>query len=345
MKKTVLVTGGLGYIGSHTVVSLIESGFEVLIIDDLSNSEASVLSRIKEICGVEPVFECFDLCDKVRLNNFFDKHKVDAIIHFAAFKAVGESVREPLRYYRNNLVTLINLLEVMKTYDISNFVFSSSCTVYGEPDSLPVNEEAPIKKAGSPYGNTKQIAEDIIVDTSKANDKLKAIALRYFNPIGAHESALIGEMPIGVPNSLVPYITQTAIGVREVLTVHGDDYDTPDGSCIRDYIHVVDLAQAHVKALGRMLEGKSEAPVEYFNIGTGQGYSVKELIEEFEKVNGLKLSYRFGPRREGDIVAVYADPTKAKDELGWVAERGLKEMLSSAWEWEKYYRQNLGQKS
>jgi UDP-glucose 4-epimerase len=337
MKARILVTGGTGYIGSHTVVELIAQGYEVLIIDDLSNSSLEVLDGIEQICGQKPAFFRLDLKDRAALEVFFREQPIEAVIHFAASKKVGESVALPLLYYRNNLLGLINLLELMIAYYVNNLVFSSSCTVYGEPDSLPVSEAAPIKPATSPYGRTKRMAEEIISDTVTASPDLRAIALRYFNPIGAHASALIGELPLGQPDCLVPYITQTGIGLRESLTVHGDDYDTPDGTCIRDYIHVSDLARAHISALERLF-GQSGEAMEYFNIGTGQGYSVKEVIATFEKVSGRPLAHQIGPRRPGDIVAVYADPHLAEEKLAWRAKAGLEEMLETAWAWERYYR-------
>lgn len=339
MNKLVLVTGGTGYIGSHTVVELMNEGYDVVIIDNLSNSEKSVLDGISAITGRRPYFEQFDICDKGKLENFFRVYKkLDAIIHFAAYKAVGESVEKPLMYYQNNLNTLMNLLEGMIKYDVPNIVFSSSATVYGQPDVLPVTEKAPFKPADSPYGNTKQIAEEIIRDTVKVNPKLKAISLRYFNPIGAHPSALIGELPRGIPNNLVPFITQTAIGIREELKVFGDDYNTPDGSAIRDYINIVDLAKAHVISINRMLGGKSIENLEVFNLGTGKGSSVLEIVNAFKKVTGEKLKYSIVGRRIGDVKSVYADTNYANKELGWSAEVSLEDTLLSAWNWEKYIR-------
>jgi UDP-glucose 4-epimerase len=339
MKKMILVTGGTGFIGSHTIVELINEGFETVIIDNLSNSNTDVLDGIEKITGVRPTFEQFDLTDQPRVNAFFNKYQgIEAIIHFAASKAVGESVDIPLLYYRNNLVSLMNVLEAMKKFSVKNLVFSSSCTVYGEPDSLPVTETSPIKEASSPYGNSKQICEEIIRDTMVANRDLKAISLRYFNPIGAHESALIGELPIGIPANLVPYITQTASGIREKLSIFGNDYPTLDGTCIRDYIHVVDLAKAHVHAIKRMLEDKNKTNCEVFNIGTGRGLSVLELVNTFQKVNGVEVKYQVVDRRAGDIVAVYADTTLANNELGWKAQSTVEETLKSAWEWEKRIR-------
>ncbi len=334
----ILVTGGTGYIGSHTVVELQNKGFEVLIVDNLSNSSAGIIDKIEKITGVRPVLEVFDLSDRGKTADFFKRNNdIMGVIHFAAFKAVGESVEKPLMYYRNNLVSLMNILESMKENDIKNFVFSSSCTVYGQPDTLPVSEKAPIKKAESPYGNTKQISEEIIQDIIRVSD-IHGIALRYFNPIGAHETALIGELPPGVPNNLVPFITQTAIGIRNHLKVFGNDYPTPDGTPIRDYIHVVDLAKAHVVAVNRMIQNKMKKVFEVFNLGTGKGYSVLEVIHVFEKVSGLKLNYKIVGRREGDIVRVWADPSFSNTELGWKAEKGLDEMVASAWKWEQAYR-------
>ncbi|MDD4199146.1 MAG: UDP-glucose 4-epimerase GalE [Paludibacter sp.] len=332
----VLVTGGTGYIGSHTVVELINEGFEVVIVDNLSNSNVEVLNGIEKITGVRPAFENIDCVDYVAMDNMIDKYgNIDAVIHFAASKAVGESVEKPLLYYRNNLVSLINLLQLMPVHKIKHFVFSSSCTVYGQPDILPVTENAPIKPALSPYGNTKQIGEEIIRDTIYANtNNYQSIILRYFNPIGAHVSAEIGELPNGVPNNLLPFVTQTAIGIRKQLQVFGNDYDTPDGSCIRDYIHVVDLAKAHVVAVRRMLEGKSKDSLEVFNLGTGRGLSVLEIIKTFEEVNQVKVPYKIVNRREGDIEKVWADPTYANEVLGWKAQETVEETLRSAWAWE-----------
>ncbi len=339
MKKLILVTGGTGYIGSHTVVELQNAGFEVVIIDDLSNSTADVVDNIEKISGIRPAFEQFNLQNEQALEQFWMKYPgIEAIIHFAASKAVGESVELPLLYYRNNLVSLMNLLSGMAEHQINNLVFSSSCTVYGQPDQLPVTENTPRKEAESPYGNTKAISEDIIRDFVKANSGKNAIALRYFNPIGAHPSALIGELPRGVPNNLVPYITQTAAGLREQLSVFGNDYDTTDGSCLRDFINVVDLAKAHVVAIKRLLDHKSQSGYEFFNVGTGNGVSVLELIHTFENANHVKLNYKIVGRRAGDIAKIYADTTKANNELGWRAEASLDETLKSAWEWEKKIR-------
>lgn len=340
-KATVLVTGGTGYIGSHTAVELINEGYDVVIIDNLSNSNRDSLDGIQQITGVRPKFEEFDLCDPARVNRFFTENRnVRAIIHFAASKAVGESVEKPLLYYKNNLWSLINLLNAMVEFGVPNLVFSSSCTVYGQPEKLPVTEDAPVQKAMSPYGNTKQISEEIIGDTISANSDLKAISLRYFNPIGAHPSALIGELPLGVPANLVPFITQTAIGIREQLKVFGNDYNTPDGTCIRDYIHVVDLAKAHVVAIRRLLENKNKSSYEVFNIGTGNGNTVLDIIKTFEKVSGVKLNYKITERRPGDIEKVWADTTYANQELGWKAVSTLEETLLSAWKWEQKYRGN-----
>lgn len=331
----ILVTGGTGYIGSHTVVELQQSGFEVIIVDNLVNSNVEVLCGIEKITGIRPIFENVDCTEYVNLDRTIEKYPdIKAIIHFAALKAVGESVNHPLEYYRNNLVSLINLLELMPKHKIENIVFSSSCTVYGQPDVLPVTEDAPIKKALSPYGNTKKIAEDIITDTINANHALSAILLRYFNPIGAHPSAEIGELPNGVPNNLLPYITQTAIGLRNELKVFGNDYNTPDGSCIRDYINVVDLAKAHVIAVQRMLQKKQKSDVEVFNLGTGRGLSVLELLNIFQKVNKVKVPYKIVGRREGDIEQVWANPTLANQELGWTAQSTVEDTLRSAWKWE-----------
>lgn len=342
MKKKILVTGGTGYIGSHTVVELLNEGFDVVIVDSLYNSEAEVVDRIMSITGTRPDLEVFDLCNKPDLNSFFEKHAgIEAIIHFAALKAVGESVYKPLEYYRNNLVSLMNLLESMKRYRIPGLVFSSSCTVYGQPEKLPVAEDASIQPATSPYGNTKQIGEEIIRDTITSSENIKAISLRYFNPIGAHPSGLIGELPRGVPENLVPYITQTAIGLRDELKVFGNDYDTPDGSCIRDYLHVVDLAKAHVIAVKRLLENKNKSNYEVFNLGTGKGVSVLEAIESFERVSGKKLKYRITGRRPGDIEKIWADPSLANRELGWKTISTLDDAMKTAWEWEKKIRENL----
>ncbi|MCG8475791.1 MAG: UDP-glucose 4-epimerase GalE [Cytophagales bacterium] len=336
-KKTkILVTGGTGYIGSHTVVELQEKGYDVVIIDNLSNSGIGVLDRIEKITGIRPEFECFDLTDAGKVENFFSRHSdIKALIHFAASKAVGESVDLPLLYYQNNLSSMLNLLQAIRKYNIPNFVFSSSCTVYGEPDKLPVTEASPVKPATSPYGNTKQIGEEILRDAAKAHSELQLISLRYFNPIGAHDSALIGELPNGVPLNLVPFITQTAIGIREKLLVFGNDYSTPDGSCIRDYIHVVDLAKAHVIAIERLINKQNKHNMETFNLGTGKGVSVLEAIESFEKVSGQKLNYEIVSRRPGDVEQVYADTRFANDELGWKAQLSIDDAMLSAWRWEQ----------
>lgn len=340
MKKRILVTGGTGYIGSHTVVELQNSGYEVIIIDNLSNSSADVVDNIEKVSGVRPEFIELDCLDYQGLDNLFTKYKgIDAVIHFAASKAVGESVEKPLLYYRNNLVSLINLLELMPKHKVGGIVFSSSCTVYGQPDELPVTEKAPIKDAESPYGNTKQINEEIVQDTVASGAPIDAILLRYFNPIGAHPTALLGELPMGVPQNLIPYLTQTAMGIREELSVFGDDYDTPDGSCIRDFINVVDLAKAHVVAINRIIEKKQKQKVEVFNIGTGKGLSVLELIDAFERATGVKLNYKIVGRRAGDIEQVWANPEFANNELGWTAEIGIEETLLSAWNWQKKLRE------
>ncbi len=341
MNRTILVTGGTGFIGSHTTVELINAGYNVVIVDNLSNSNADVVDGIEQITGVRPAFEKVDCNDVPALEAVFQKYKgIEGIIHFAASKAVGESVFKPLLYYRNNLNSLMNLLELMPKYDVKGIIFSSSCTVYGQPDkeNLPVTEQAPIKKAESPYGNTKQICEEIIQDYIKSGAPVKAILLRYFNPIGAHPSAIIGEMPNGVPANLIPYLTQTAIGIRKELSVFGDDYDTPDGSCIRDFIYVVDLAKAHVCAMAHILDGKMEQAVDVFNVGTGKGNSVLELINTFEECTGVKLPYKIVGRRAGDIEQVWGNVDKANKVLGWKAEHTLAEALSSAWKWQKELR-------
>ncbi len=335
----IVVTGGLGFIGSHTVVELQNEGYEVVIIDDLSNSSENVLDGITSITGIKPVFEKLDLKDKSDVEAFFAKHNtIKGVIHFAASKAVGESVEEPLLYYENNISTLVYVLKELKKLPEASFIFSSSCTVYGQADTLPITENAPVKQAESPYGNTKQIGEEIIKDTCKVEPSIKAIALRYFNPVGAHDSVAIGELPIGVPQNLVPFITQTGIGLREQLSVFGDDYPTPDGTCIRDYIHVVDLAKAHVVALGRLLQGKNKANYETFNLGTGKGSSVLEVVKAFEQVSGKKLNYKIVGRREGDIISAYADTDKANNELGWKTELTLEDAMRSAWKWEQKVR-------
>ena len=341
MKKTILVTGGTGFIGSHTVVELQNSGYEVIIIDNLSNSKVEVVDNIEKITGIRPVFEKLDCCDLEGLDKLFTKYAgIEAIIHFAASKAVGESVEQPLKYYRNNIVSLVNLLELMPKHNVKGIVFSSSCTVYGQPDVLPVTEAAPTKVAESPYGNTKQINEEIICDTVKSGSPVEAIMLRYFNPIGAHPTALIGELPLGVPQNLLPYVTQTAMGIRECLSVFGDDYDTPDGSCIRDYIYVVDLAKAHVKAIDRILNKEMAQNPEVFNLGTGRGLSVLELINEFEAATGVKLNYKIVGRRAGDIVKVWANPERANNVLGWSADTPIRDVLASAWKWQQKLRED-----
>ncbi len=340
MKQTILVTGGTGFIGSHTTVELQNAGYDVVIVDNLSNSREDVLDGIEKITGIRPAFEKVDLRDFEATEGVFKKYpQIKGIIHFAASKAVGESVEKPLLYYRNNIVSLINLLELMPKYDVKGIIFSSSCTVYGQPDQLPATEETPIKKAESPYGNTKQINEEIIRDTVASGSPIKAIMLRYFNPIGAHPSALIGELPIGVPANLIPYVTQTAIGIREKLSVFGDDYNTPDGSCIRDYIYVVDLAKAHVCAMTRIMEDKTDENVEVYNIGTGKGTSVLELINGFERATGVKLNYQIVGRRAGDIEQVWGNVDKANRVLGWKADTPLEDVLASAWKWQLALRE------
>ncbi|MDP2061308.1 MAG: UDP-glucose 4-epimerase GalE [Flavobacteriaceae bacterium] len=337
MSHRILITGGLGYIGSHTAVELINEGYQVVIIDDLSNSSLDVLDGIEQITSVRPEFVKADMRDKQALNQFFDNHQVDGVIHFSAFKAVGESVEKPLAYYENNLNALVYLLQELTVRNIHSFIFSSSCTVYGQADQLPVTEKAPVKPAESPYGYTKQVGEIIIRDTVRSTN-LKAVALRYFNPIGAHPTAIIGELPLGIPQNLVPFITQTAIGLRSELSVFGNDYPTPDGTAIRDYIHVVDLAKAHIAALERLLNQSNKENFEVFNIGTGKGSSVLEVIQTFEKATSQKLNYKITSRRSGDIVAAYADTALANKELGWKAKSSLEEALASAWAWEKKIR-------
>ena len=335
----VLVTGGLGFIGSHTVVELQNKGFEVVIIDDLSNSSEKVLDGIVAITGKKPLFEKIDLKEKSKVEDFFKRHTdVQGVIHFAASKAVGESVEKPLLYYENNIGTLVYLLKELSKKDKASFIFSSSCTVYGQADKMPITEVAPVKTAESPYGNTKQMGEEIISDTCKVVPSLNAIALRYFNPMGAHPSTEIGELPIGVPQNLVPFITQTGMGLRDQLSVFGDDYPTSDGTCVRDYIHVVDLAKAHVVALQRLFEAKNKENYEVFNLGTGKGSTVLEVIKSFEKVSGKKLNYKIVPRRSGDITEAYANTEKANNELGWKAESTLDEAMKSAWDWEQKVR-------
>ena len=342
MKELVLVTGGTGYIGSHTAVELIEEGYEVVIVDNLSNSRIDILDGIEQITGIRPYFEKFDLCVNDKVVELCKKYpKMEAIVHFAALKAVGESVEIPLDYYYNNIVSSVNLLKAMIDYNIPNMVFSSSCTVYGLPDKLPVTEDSPIKKANSPYGNTKQIIEEIILDTINVNNNLNAISLRYFNPIGAHKSALIGELPLGIPLNLVPYVTQTAIGMHDHLRVFGNDYNTPDGTGVRDYINVVDLSRAHVAAIKRLLGKKCKSNYEIFNLGTGKGVSVFEIVSSFEKATGQKIKYKVYPRRPGDIDMVYADTSYSNRELDWKAEISLEETLLSAWNWEKNIRKKV----
>ncbi len=336
--KTVLISGGAGYIGSHTAVELINAGYDVVIIDNLSNSEKDAVEGVKKITGKDVAFEVVDTCDKEALRKVFEKYPFDTVIHFAAYKAVGESMAQPLMYYQNNLVSFMNIVEMMKEFGRPNILFSSSATVYGEAEHLPVTEKTPRQPATSPYGNTKQIAEDILRDCCRAYEGVNGIALRYFNPVGAHPSALIGELPRGVPNNLVPFITQTAAGIRKELSVFGNDYDTPDGTCLRDYIDVVDLAKAHVAAVDRMTSGKMDERYEIFNIGTGKPVSVLELVTTFEKVNGLTLPYKIVGRRPGDVPAVWADTSLANNMLGWKAERSLDETLRAAWAWEKHVR-------
>lgn len=341
MAKTVLVSGGAGYIGSHVTVELIAAGYEVVVADNMSNCDLTCFNGVKKITGRDDIpFYEIDCCDLASVNRIFDEQKIDAVIHFAAFKAVGESVAEPLMYYRNNLVSFLNILEAAKIHGGCNVLFSSSATVYGEAENLPVTEQTPRLPATSPYGNTKQMCEDILRDvvhaTASSEAQVKGIALRYFNPIGAHPSALIGELPRGVPNNLVPFITQTAIGKRECLSIFGNDYPTEDGTCLRDYIDIVDLAKAHVAAVSRMADGRMKEGYEIFNVGTGRPVSVQELVDAFEKVNGLKLNYKIAPRRPGDVVAIWADTTLANEELGWKAERSIEDTLASAWAWEKH---------
>lgn len=333
--KKILVTGGTGYIGSHTVIELINLGYEVLVIDNLSNSKAEVIDIIESITAVRPYFEKIEMCDKSALANFFSKHAdIDAVIHFAGMLQVAESVENPLKYYHNNMFSTINLLECMVAYKIKNIVFSSSCTVYGNPTQLPVTETAPVQKAMSPYGNTKQMGEEVLENVSKAND-INVITLRYFNPIGAHDSARIGEIQHGVPHHLIPYITETAVGKRKQLNVFGGDYQTHDGTCVRDYIHVVDLAKAHIAAISRLIESKNEQKMEIYNIGTGLGYSVLDIIGAFEKATGLKINYQIVDRRPGDVEAVYADTSLAEQKLNWKASLCIEDMMRSAWNWEQ----------
>ncbi|WP_117883692.1 UDP-glucose 4-epimerase GalE [Aureibaculum luteum] len=341
MKQKIIITGGTGYIGSHTAVEFITKGFNVVIVDNLSNSDISVLDRIKEITGTKPEFEQIDLTDNEKTKSFFERHKdVSGVINFAALKAVGESVQKPILYYQNNINILLNVLENMETYGISNLIFSSSATVYGLPETLPITENAQTKRPTSPYGNTKKVAEEIIEDLSKVSESLNAISLRYFNPIGAHNSLKIGEAPSGIPNNLMPFITQTAAGLRDELKVFGNDYDTPDGTAVRDYLHVVDLAKAHVLAYDRLLHKRSKSNFEVYNLGTGIGYSVLDVIQSFEKTTGLKLNYSFDQRREGDVPQLYSNPLKANKELQWKATLSLDDMTLSSWEWEQNLRKN-----
>ena len=335
-RKTVLVSGGAGFIGSHVTVELIEAGYNVVVADNMSNCDLTCFEGVKKITGKKDIpFVEMDFCDLPAVEKLFSDYHIDAAIHFAGFKAVGESVAEPLKYYNNNLVSFMNILSVARKHGGCNILFSSSATVYGEPEQLPVTEATPRKEAESPYGNTKKMCEDILKDSVKAYPEIKGISLRYFNPIGAHPSALIGELPRGVPNNLVPYITQTAIGKRECLSIFGNDYPTPDGTCLRDYIDIVDLAKAHVSAVDRMVRGKMEKDYEIYNVGTGRPLSVLELVTTFEKVNGINLNWKYAPRRPGDVTAIWADPTLANVKLGWKAERTIEETLASAWAWEK----------
>ena len=342
MKQTILVTGGTGFIGSHTTVELQQAGYDVVIVDNLSNSKIEVLDGIEKITGIRPAFEQVDLRDYDATEAVFKKYpQICGIIHFAASKAVGESVQLPLVYYRNNVVSLVNLLELMPKYNVKGIIFSSSCTVYGQPkpENLPVTEEAPHQKATSPYGNTKEINEQIITDFIHSGAPIKSIVLRYFNPIGAHPSAEIGELPNGVPNNLIPFVTQTAMGIRKELTIFGNDYDTPDGTCIRDYIYVIDLAKAHVCSMTRVLDKETE-PLEFFNVGTGNGYSTKEIVDSFERATGVKLNWKFGPRREGDIEKIWGNVDKANKILGWKAEANLDDVLATAWKWQVKLRED-----
>lgn len=342
MNKKILVTGGLGYIGSHVVVELQNEGFQVIVIDNLSNSSMDVLDKIIEITGITPLFEKIDLRDKNMVSDFFKRHSdIYGVIHFAASKAVGESTNNPLKYYENNISPLVYILQQLEKIKDQNFIFSSSCTVYGQVDKSPITEDTLLKKAESPYGNTKKIGEQIIEDTCKINNNLNAISLRYFNPIGAHSSAKIGELPIGTPQNLVPFVTQTGIGIREELSIFGKDYPTPDGTCIRDYIHVVDLAKAHVIAMKRIILKDNSDNYEVFNLGTGKGSSVLEVVNAFEEISGIKLNYMFTERRAGDIVAAFADTQKANKILGWKSELSLNEAMLSAWEWEKKINSNI----
>ena len=333
-KNKILVTGGLGYIGSHTTVELINQGFQVTIVDNLSNSEIFILDRIEKITGTRPKFYEFDLTERKKTENCFNENNFDGVIHFAALKSVSESIKKPLEYYNNNIKSLENILESMKIHSVRNIVFSSSCTVYGQPEELPVDERAPFKKAESPYAETKQISEKIIEKLTNSNNNISAISLRYFNPVGAHSSALLGELPKGIPNNLVPFITQTAAGIRDRLVVFGDNYDTHDGTAVRDYIHIEDLSEAHIAALERILYFKNENPYEYYNIGTGKGYSVMDVIRSFEKVNNIKLNYVFSERREGDIEKIFSDNKLSKKTLNWSSKKSLDDMMRSAWNWE-----------
>jgi len=335
---SILVTGGLGYIGSHTVVELINNNFEVIIVDDLSNSEKFILNNIEEITGKRPIFYPFDLKRKELLSQVFDAHNIEGCINFAASKAVGESMVEPLDYYENNLFSLINVLQEFRKRNISNFIFSSSCTVYGQADKMPIDENTPLKEAESSYGKTKQMGEDILKDFSRAYQK-RVTLLRYFNPIGAHPTALLGELPSGIPNNLVPYVTQTAAGIREKLSIWGDDYPTVDGTAVRDYIYVVDLAKAHVAALKKLLNSEEETVLDIYNLGTGKGSSVLEVVKAFELANDIKVPYQICPRRQGDITVAYANADKAERELGWKSETSLEESLKTTWEWQKYLKE------
>ena len=336
MTPTVLVSGGAGFIGSHVTVELIQAGYNVIVADNMSNCDKTCYNGAQKITGRKIPFFKMDFCNRRAVEKLFQTNKIDAVIHFAAFKAVGESVAQPVMYYRNNLDSFLNIVDAARTYGCPNILFSSSATVYGQPEKLPVTEESPRQEATSPYGNTKQICEDVLRDSVKAYGNIRGIALRYFNPIGAHPSALMGELPRGVPNNLVPFITQTAIGKRECLSIFGKDYPTPDGTCLRDYIDIVDLAKAHVCAVDRMMADKMKEPYEIFNIGTGKPVSVMELVNAFQKVNGVKLNYKIAPRRAGDVTAVWADPSKANKELGWKAQRTIEETLKAAWTWELF---------
>ena len=340
MKKNILVTGGLGYIGSHAVVLLLEKGYNVIIVDNLSNSRIEIYNGIEKISQKKPKLYIEDLTNYASTQKIFNENEIDAIMHFAAFKAVGESVEKPLKYYENNILSLINTLKNSISNNVKHFIFSSSCTVYGQPQKLPVTEETPVIQPNSPYGNTKKISEEILFDTAKVND-LNIISLRYFNPIGAHTCAKIGELPLGIPNNLIPFITQTAYGIRDKLKVFGNDYNTNDGTPIRDYIDINDLVDAHLVALKRLLNGENEKQIEIFNLGTGKGYSVLEVIQEFERTNNVKVNYEITERRPGDIEKIWADPSKANKILGWKTQRTLSDSLKTAWEWEKYYRKNF----